>query len=60
MPTRRPGAREPARDPEPTMLTVRRADLAKSLVARIKAGQELLSSGLSLQELKDKYYTWDE
>jgi predicted nucleotide-binding protein len=42
------------------MLTLRRADLAKSLAKRIKIGRELASDNLGLQELKDRYYTWDE
>jgi predicted nucleotide-binding protein len=58
MPTRRLSGGEPGKYPGPTMLAVRRADLAKSLAARIKAGQELMSGGLDLQDLKDNYYKW--
>jgi hypothetical protein len=59
MPTRRPNADQPKRDAEPARLTVRRADLAKKLAARIKLGKQLLSCE-DLQEIQEKYFTWDE
>jgi predicted nucleotide-binding protein len=60
MPARRQNSGERASEGGPPRLRVRRADLAKALAARIRLGRELLSGGLSLDDLKDKYYTWDE
>jgi predicted nucleotide-binding protein len=60
MPARRQSGGERANEGRPPRLRIRRADLARALAARMRIGHELLSGGLDLEDLKDKYYTWDE
>jgi len=58
MPKRRPSDGEPGKYSGPTMLTLRRADLAKILDARIGIGSELLTGKLTSLARKDQYYKW--